>query len=224
MSTIAERISELIDDYGGAPKLARATGLKASSLYDWAHGTVEAKASSLATLAMVSPKGANWLLLGEDHDDHIQSDHILAPPGGAADGEAGAGALGHLPLLGTAAGSLSGSMILSGETIEWKRRPALLAYVTGAYCLRVVGTSMSNRFLPGDIVFVHPLQTPKRGDIVIIQETRPQGSVAFLKEFIAERPDRIVTRQYAPEATLEHFKRAVLSVHRVLTNNEIFEV
>lgn len=131
-----------------------------------------------------------------------------------------------VPVRGTAAGALAGSMAMSGDAVGYVRRPTGLEDILDAYALFVVNNSMLDRYRPGDLVFVHPYKPYRRGDIVIVQtQTHDGGDVlSYIKEFVSEDKDRITALQYNKRATVEFMKSSVKSVHKVMTANELYGV
>lgn len=131
-----------------------------------------------------------------------------------------------VPVRGTAAGSLAGSMAMSGDAIGYAKRPSGLADVADAYALYVVNNSMADRYRPGDLVFVHPYRPYRRGDIVIVQTQNHDGAdvLSYIKEYVGEDPGFITVLQYNKRATVKFAKAAVKSVHRVMTVNELYAV
>lgn len=126
-----------------------------------------------------------------------------------------------LPVMGTAAGSLTGAWQFTGEIIETFPVPPGLVGVRDAYALYVTGESMLPAFKPRDPVFVNPNHPVRSGDIVVIQEERDGDTYAWVKEFTRNDETHIVTRQYNPDGEVKFNRRYVISVHRVLPMAEV---
>lgn len=126
-----------------------------------------------------------------------------------------------LPVLGTAAGSLTGAWQFTGEIIETFPVPPGLDGVRDAYALYVTGESMLPAFKPRDPVFVNPNHPVRSGDIVVVQEERDGDTYAWVKEFTRNDETHIVTRQYNPDGEVKFNRRYVISVHRVLPVAEV---
>lgn len=233
MSALGDRIHQAAWSLdGGQKELARQIKRTENTISRWVKGHTVPSNGDLQAVAAETGFGLDWLATG------IGQPEAAEPPDGDADfmRDFGQGlrrigappvSLGPVPVLGHAAGSLSGALSLSGEALEYKRRPAILEHVADAYALRVTGHSMQDRYRPGDLIFVHPHQPVRLGDIVVIQEQRIPGGdvVAWIKEFVAWHGDRLEARQYSEKpALLTFFRKQVRSVHRVLTNNELFDL
>jgi phage repressor protein C with HTH and peptisase S24 domain len=129
-----------------------------------------------------------------------------------------------VPVRGTAAGALAGSMAMSGDAIDWVRRPPGLGHVRDAYALYVIGSSMEDRYRAGDLIFVHPHRPVRPGDIVVVQTQTHDGAdiVSWLKEYVLEDAREVVARQYNKLATIRFKKSTVTAIHRVLSTGELF--
>jgi len=131
-----------------------------------------------------------------------------------------------LPVRGTAAGSAMNGFQISGDVIEYVLRPPTLDSVPDAYAIQVVSESMSPLHRPGDLCFVHPHRFCRRGDSVIIQIRAPESTSveAYIKIFVRETPEEFVVEQLNPNGEIRYSKSRVVSVHKVLTMNELFGV
>lgn len=131
-----------------------------------------------------------------------------------------------VPVMGTvaASGLGNGAFRLSNDIVEWAARPPALAGVPDLYALEVRGDSMSPKFEPGDIIYVHPHRTYRLGDIVVIQEPDSDNGEpqSFIKVFRKETPTDLVAGQYNPAGELKFRKRPGLVVHKVMTNRDLF--
>lgn len=131
-----------------------------------------------------------------------------------------------VPVYGTvaASGLGNGAFRLSNDIVEWAARPPALAGVVDLYALEVKGDSMSPKYEPGDIVYVHPHRAYRPGDIVVIQEPASDNGEpqSFIKVFRKETAAEIVASQYNPPAELNFRRSDGLVVHKVMTNRELF--
>lgn len=132
-----------------------------------------------------------------------------------------------VPVMGTAAGSLGeGSFQMSGEPIDYVKRPPAMATVRDVYAIYVEGDSMAPEHEAGALRFVHPHRPPSIGDTVIIHiksgDHLPERY--YIKRLTKRTPDFLVCSQHNPAATI-HFKRdTVIAVHKVLTMNDLFGI
>lgn len=207
--TIAKRVSELMKAAGGPADFEVVTGIKKRTLSNYAAGLSEPSASNLLVIAKAGNVTLNWLL---DQAD-VQTSALLDDDG-------------MLPVLGTAAGSAIGSIAISGEAIDWVRRPVGLRGAKDAYGLYVTGISMEPRFKTGELVFIHPHRPIRAGDDVIFQthDKHTDVIISFIKEYVRETEDRYIAQQYNPKSTVEFFKNNVEKLHRVMRLNELVGV
>ncbi|MCB9993092.1 MAG: S24 family peptidase [Hyphomicrobiaceae bacterium] len=133
-----------------------------------------------------------------------------------------------VPVLGTAAGAATGhgAFQITTDVIDYVLRPAGLATAKDIYALYVEGSSMEPRFFPGDLIYVSPHKPVRIGDVVVIQEpdTNNGEPQAFIKLLERRTAERIITRQYNPDATIEFRARDGVKIHKVLTNNELYGI
>ena len=132
-----------------------------------------------------------------------------------------------LPVLGTASGSVfgatGGAWQLTGDPIDYLRRPPALLGATEAYALFVENSSMSPRYEPGEPVYVHPRQPPRPGDDVIIQVLigAHQEAETFIKRLARLNSQIVECRQFNPEQTIEFPRKFVQVLHRVIPPKEL---
>lgn len=128
---------------------------------------------------------------------------------------------------GTAAGSMAGAFQFEGDVVDYVGRPPGLATSKGIYALYVEGYSMVPEHNPGDLRFVSAFKKPNIGDTVIVTaKYTPDGPIeSFIKRLVKRSgTDKIVVEQFNPKAQIEFDMRYVVSVHKVLTTNELFGI
>lgn len=135
----------------------------------------------------------------------------------------------NLPVLGTASGSIIRQVDgfrMEHEVVDYVRRPPALAKQMNAYAIFVVGESMSPMHNPGELRFVDPEQRPSIGDSVIVQTRHFDGDPGqgYIKILKRRTPTAIVLQQLNPLAILEIPMQFVVSVHKVLTMNDLFGI
>lgn len=142
-----------------------------------------------------------------------------------------------IPVYGTAAGSLVGSMqVEEGRQVSYVERPRGLRSSARAYALIVTGSSMSPQFKEGDLVFVDPDRKINAGDTIIIQTQNfnkeyDEPTRAYIKTFRGIMDNVLYTEQLNPPAKLDFPMKGkqegaelVYSYDRVLTTRELFDV
>lgn len=130
-----------------------------------------------------------------------------------------------VPIVGAAAANIGrGSFHLNeGETIGFAPRPPGIADARNVYTVYVEGDSMEPRFFSGELIYVHPDRPPAPGCYVVVQQKisdhdPPEASV---KRLIRRTASKLVLEQHNPKATIELALDRVVSLHRVLTTNEL---
>lgn len=129
-----------------------------------------------------------------------------------------------LPVLGEAVGGVDGRYVFNGSILDYVACPPSLDNVQDAYCVYVDGESMSPRYRPGEVVYVHPKKPPRRGDDVIVQihPSEDDGSPPFgyIKEFVGWQGNKLVLQQYNPNQKVEFDKEEVVSVHPIILSGK----
>ncbi len=124
-----------------------------------------------------------------------------------------------LPILGRPMAGKEGAMnFSSNEPIDHTDAPAAIADVPDAYAVYVTGDSMEPVYSPGTVLCVHPYLPPKRGDDVVIQLSRDDGSTieGYVKRFISMDDKVLKLRQFNPDTTLRYPRAQVIAVHTVV--------
>lgn len=130
-----------------------------------------------------------------------------------------------LPVLGTAAGSLSeteGAVVMGGGPMEFLRRPAVLQGVQDAYVVYIVNDSMEPAFPHGEAACVHPHRPVKPGDNVVIQVRDESGDTyAYVKVLVRRTATEVVCRQHNPPREISFPRAGVVSIHKILSVAEL---
>lgn len=138
-----------------------------------------------------------------------------------------------VPAYGTAIGTFSEnemieqSIINYDDPVDFFIRPPGVVKRKGIYGLYIAGESQAPRFKPGELIFVDPGRTPMIGDDVVIYIKRAEGdeealAAILVKELVRRTPTTIHLRQLRPEAEFSIDARKVMSIHRVLTNADLY--
>jgi phage repressor protein C with HTH and peptisase S24 domain len=132
-----------------------------------------------------------------------------------------------VPVRGTARGGTKGSFTMdNADPVDYVRRPPGIVRAKDVYCIYVEGDSMEPRFQEGELVYIHPGRKIKVGDCVVIQKTNGENDPiqAFIKRLKRRTASKLVLEQFNPQATIEMPEESILSVHLILTMNELFGV
>jgi phage repressor protein C with HTH and peptisase S24 domain/predicted XRE-type DNA-binding protein len=128
-----------------------------------------------------------------------------------------------IPVLGEAVGGIDGRYQFNGSVIDYVACPPSLEGVPGAYAVYVDGESMSPRYRPGEVVWVHPHKPARRGDDVIVQVHPDEEGVppyGFIKEFIGWQGDHLTLRQHNPDSQIRFDRDDVVSVHPIVLSGK----
>ena len=227
-----ERIRQRLD----ALKLsARAASLQAGGSVDLLRMILNGRTSfpradSLEKIAKVLQTTPDWLLYG----DPKPGDAASPPPSlgrnevtpANVDLPAPNDMPRDVPVFGTAAGSVTGAVVIEEGIADFVRRPPGLKNARHAYALFVSGESMVPILQPGDLIFVDPDQRANVGDIVVVQISRTDHDPpdVFVKKLRRRGPRWLVLEQTNPLATIEQNNTTVVAVHRVLSMRELFGI
>ncbi|MBB4277050.1 XRE family transcriptional regulator [Rhizobium mongolense] len=178
---------------------------------------------SLTALASALEVTEQWLLTGDESPLAVRTD--VRPASSSAP-------LRHempndVPVRGTAAGShLRGAFQITSDTIDFVRRPPALMNAVNLYSLYIEGSSMEPQYFPGDLIFVHPDKPPRHGDAVVVQcQVDSEGHMEATIGILSRRSaDKVTIRKHNPAAEIEIPRDTVISVHKVLSNNELFGI
>lgn len=85
---------------------------------------------------------------------------------------------------------------------------------------------MEPQYFPGDLIYINPHKPPRLGDAVIIQchNTEDGGLEGTLGIYVRRTERCIVIKKHNPNAEIEIAPELIVSVHKVLTTNELFGV
>lgn len=201
--------------------------------------------STIEKLAPVLRTTPQWLLSGEgpeDGGDHIDvEEHAPEPETAPLDAfpsniEVADVPVPHntqfprdVPVLGTAAGSIVRQVEgfeMERDVVDYVRRPPALLNNNAAYAFYVTGISMIPLHNDRDLRFADPRQRPHIGDSVVVRtrhyESDPGQS--YIKILRRRTPSSVVLEQLNPQSIMEIPSKYIVSIHRVLTLNDLFGV
>ncbi|HVS77951.1 MAG TPA: S24 family peptidase [Dongiaceae bacterium] len=131
----------------------------------------------------------------------------------------------NVPVRGVVRGGQGGSFELNiGDPIEYVRRPLSLIGKGEIYALHVESDSMAPRYEPGEIILVWAQRPALIGRDVVVQ-LRPshdgENPRAYLKRLMKRNDKDLVLEQFNPRKTMSLKMKDVISVHMVLTRDEM---
>lgn len=129
-----------------------------------------------------------------------------------------------LPVLGKAQGG-NGMVVMSGDAIDYVRRPPSLVGRTDVFALFVEEMSMAPAFTPGDLIFVER-RRPRVGDHAVIEfrESPKEEVRVIIKRLAAVTGSSLRLEQYNPHKILEIKAASVIRIQRVMTMADLFVV
>jgi len=235
------RIEERLDAMGiTANAASEAAGLERTYIRNIINGKSRGpRGENAVRLAAVLGCSVEWLLGGAVMGGPVMGGPVMGGPvmgGGAApkaddlvmvDGKVPLPSEmpRDLPVLGTAAGSLSeteGAVVMGGGPMEFLRRPAVLQGVQDAYVVYIVNDSMEPAFPHGEAACVHPHRPVKPGDNVVIQVRDESGDTyAYVKVLVRRTATEVVCRQHNPPREISFPRAGVVSIHKILSVAEL---
>jgi len=131
----------------------------------------------------------------------------------------------NVAVRGVVRGGQGGSFELNvGDPIEYVRRPLSLIGKGEIYALHVESDSMAPRYEPGEIILVWAQRPALIGRDVVVQ-LRPshdgENPRAYLKRLIKRNDKDLILEQFNPRKTMSLKMKDVISVHMVLTRDEM---
>lgn len=204
---------------------ARRAGIPESTLRNILVGVTDSpRGATLSGLARALNTTEVWLMRGEQEPPPVSEVRVA----NGVSVPAPASLPKDVPVLGTAAGSEhgKGAFQLTTDIVDYVRRPAGLLGAADAFALYVEGESMSPKFEPGDLVFVHPHRKPRPGDYVVIEEpeTEVDGPRGFIKRLVSISSREVRVQQFNPRGELTFIVRPGLRVLKVILDGELYGV
>ena len=133
-------------------------------------------------------------------------------------------AIDPVPVLGTGSCGEDGRFEMNGQVVDYQPRPERLRGIADAYAIFASGSSMEPRYLPGEVLFVHPGKPVTPLCFVVVQlRPKDDGDViqGFVKQYIRRDNDKLVLREFSPvERDIVIPMSDVLSVHRIVQSGE----
>jgi phage repressor protein C with HTH and peptisase S24 domain len=127
-------------------------------------------------------------------------------------------------VLGVSVGGEDADFTFNGQVVEVVRRPPGIANLRNVFATHVIGTSMSPRYEPGDLLYCGG-RPPVPGDDVVI-EMFPVGDAtmgkAYIKRLIKRTQTLIVCSQFnPPREDIEFDPYAIKAMTRVIPVREL---
>lgn len=225
-----ERINQRLNELGLTPRAASLKGGGSSDMFRLVLSgrSANPRADTLRKMASALETTTEWLLKGDGNTKYetpsptVNTDLDIPPQ------ESNSRPKG-VPVMGTALGSIvAGEFegIHINEPVEYVATPPGLARVTGIYAVYVAGKSMSPAHCPGDLRFASKHRPCTPGDTVIVHTRNHDSDPGqhYIKRLVGRETNAVTLEQLSPPATLSIEPRFIVSMHRVLTVNELFGV
>lgn len=128
----------------------------------------------------------------------------------------------RIKVLGMAECGPDGWSLWNGEVVDMIPCPPVLSGAPNGFAVYVVGTSMEDRYHPGEIVFIHPGRPVTPGSYVLVQMHAKEGDAprAFLKRLVKQTGDKVILQQFEPKKTFTLKRDEILSMYRVVGSSE----
>jgi SOS-response transcriptional repressor LexA len=118
-----------------------------------------------------------------------------------------------LKIIGHVKAGVEGFFLDQGEHHGMAYRPPSLMGLDKAFAVYVQDESMSERYEPGDILWIHPTRPVKPGDYVVIELTDLQ---AFVKRLVRRTATHIECLQLNPRKSIKYPAKSVKRVYYVV--------
>lgn len=223
MSDRAERLRQarINAGYRFASDAANALGIVASTYRAHENGQNEYEIDEAGIYGRKFNVDPYWLLTGEGRqtpvDDGANRKIPEADPPNAEVRNKVIGQGKNIPVFGQAVGGVDGEFLMNGNVLYEVMAPPILSDISGAYAVSVSGDSMSPRYEDGEVCFVDPRRTVRRGDYVIAQiRLEEEGPLlAYVKKFVRHNTSELVLEQFNPPKELRFDAQTVHSVHYI---------
>lgn len=228
--SLADRIRARLEALGLSAKAASVlAGQNAGFVTDILKGKVKnPRSDTMSKLAGALQCERDWLQYGEGQQ--VVPKLAGAPVPNARQAEVDYPyrntMLRDIEVRGTMAGSMAGAFQFEGGVVDYVARPPGLLTAKGIYALYVEGESMSPAHPPGELRFISAFKHPNIGDTVAITaKYTPDGPIeTFIKTLVRRTASHVVVEQLNPKATIEFDTKYVVSLHKVLTMNDLFGI
>jgi phage repressor protein C with HTH and peptisase S24 domain len=225
-----ERINQRLNELGLTPRAASLKGGGSADMFRLVLSgrSTNPRSDTLQKMANALETTTEWLLNGTDYTETEAEIHVPVadfsprPPASPSHSTG-------VPIMGTAlgaivAGRFEGTHI--DEPIEYVPTPPGLARVNGIYAVYVAGESMIPAHCPGDLRFASRHRPCAPGDTVIVHTRNHDSDPGqhYIKRLVGRDANAVTLEQFNPTASLTIEHRFIVSIHRVLTVNELFGV
>lgn len=220
-NTLILRIKQRLEELGISPQRAsrEATGAK-ETLRKILDGTTKnPRIDTIQKIAKTLKATPEWLTGQTDDIGNHESATLATDVRQSHNAD--------VPVLGTVAGSHKrGAFQLTPGAVDYVSRPPALSGTKDIYALYVEGDSMAPQYSPGTLVFVHPHKPADVGDAVIVQtqEAANEPAEATIAVLVRRTEKSVFIGKHNPPREREIDRETVISIHKVLTTNELFGV
>lgn len=191
-------------------ELARRVGVTRGAVSQWEKKDgIEPSSKNIEKLAITFNAAVEWIQFGKGEDPfNPQVKQFVTEANddsNAIIGDPVTFPAKKIPAYGTAQGGPDGEFVLNGNILSELICPPQLSNVSNAYAVYVAGDSMEPRYTDGEVVYVNPKRTPRRGDYVVAQIPRDDdpNPLAFIKRLVKWTTEELVLEQFNPEKELK---------------------
>lgn len=219
MSSLGQRIKQRREELRLSQTAVgkKAGGLAYQTIQDLENGASKGTKHLLA-IAQALGVSPQWLEKGEG-----PKDGPALPTASAPIHHSQQGTQDRIKVLGMAECGPDGWSLWNGEVVDTVPRPPNLVGAANAYAVFITGSSMEPRYLPGEVVHIHPGKPITLGAFVLVQIHPPHegdSPRAVIKRLIKRTGNKWVLEQYNPPKTFTLTSDEILSAHRVVGAGE----
>lgn len=222
--TLADRVRRLRKGAGlSQSSLARQVGVRPQSIQALEAGKVS-NPKYIVKLAIALGVTANYMESGKEDSESkllsVSAEAIRSTPH-LVNAEMASRAqiqMIRIPVYGQVVGGKWGEFSLDGIKMFDVMAPPTISKIKDAYAVVISGDTMYPRYNDGEIAFVDPSRTPRKGDYVVAQIRDGDGEVplAFVKKFVSRTSEELVLEQLNPPEILNFSGSRVLTVHTIV--------
>lgn len=198
-----------------------AAGLSKDAIRNLQRGTTRGmQTESIAALAPVLKTSIEWLSSGKGQED-VEREEEPSSPNKYQTQKPSNNNYHPVPVMGKAAGAVIGASNIADEPIEFINLPVATATIKDIYALWVEGTSMLEKYEPGEPIVVAPHRTVRANDFVVVQVIQDGELRALVKRYVSRDENRVKLEQFNPKGEILIPHEQIHAIHRILSLPEL---